>query len=104
MHRINVTKIKNILGSIFTREKPLFCRAKHFNVSTYVLRPSDQSSDRAAGTYEDMRTGPHHIFRIEGGKKSGYTHSNCQHSLKSKFRKSQRGIISVSILTKNKRK
>ena len=23
---------------------------------------------RAAGTYEDMRTGPHHIFRIVGGK------------------------------------
>ena len=23
---------------------------------------------RAAGTYEDMRTGPHHVFRIERGK------------------------------------
>ena len=25
-------------------------------------------SFRAARTYEDMRTGPHHILRIEGGK------------------------------------
>ena len=23
---------------------------------------------RTAGTYEDMSTGPHHVFRIEGGK------------------------------------
>ena len=29
---------------------------------------TDLPSIRAAGTYEDMRTGPHHVFRIEGEK------------------------------------
>jgi hypothetical protein len=28
---------------------------------------------RAAGTYEDMRTGPHHVFKIEGGKSEFYS-------------------------------
>ena len=27
---------------------------------------------RAAGTYEDMRTGPHHVYRIEGGNQNTY--------------------------------
>ena len=28
----------------------------------------DKTRYRAAGTYKDMRTGPHHVFRIEGEK------------------------------------
>ena len=28
--------------------------------------------DRAAGTYEDMRTGPHHVLGIKGGKSGFY--------------------------------
>ena len=32
-----------------------------------------QAIARAAGMYEDMRTGPHHLFRIEGGKSQDST-------------------------------
>ena len=34
--------------------------------TTYLL------TYRAAGMYKDMRTGPHHVFRIEGGKPEFY--------------------------------
>ena len=30
--------------------------------------------NRAAGTYKDMRTGPHHVFRIEKGKIQNFSH------------------------------
>ena len=36
----------------------------------------------AAGRYEDMRTGPRHIFRVNGEKNQDFTHPNCQNSLK----------------------
>ena len=58
---------------------------------------------RTAGTYEDMRTGPHHIFMIEG-EKTGFTRSSCQHSLKFKFRKSlsENTLKKLEILHKSK--
>jgi hypothetical protein len=61
-----------------------------------LVRKFSNICGRAAGTYVDIRTGPHHSFRIEG-----FTHPN---SLNSKFKKSQKEIILVSFLPKNKQK
>ena len=40
------------------------CIGGLMNVSINYLEEVD--SDMAAGTYENMRTGPHHVFRIIG--------------------------------------
>ena len=34
--------------------------------------PFHKRVPRAAGTYEEMKTGPHHVFKITGGKSGLY--------------------------------
>ena len=58
-------KVKQETIGVIKRPNPGYLDHFHFSKKEWAI---GGGINRAAGTYEDMRTGPHHVFGIKGGK------------------------------------
>ena len=71
---VHILKQRNVCQKLMSCIAVTYSKALLTQFTQLYLKLS--RTPRAAETCEDMRTGPHYVFRIEGGKKQ-----DCQHSL-----------------------